>query len=264
MLGTGFDDEGGGADETMEAGAFPESDGTGTGDLATDLTFDSGGGGSDGIEEFDACALGDAEVAAMDDADDFSMSADEEITRAMDGTGQFTERREMVATQRGSSDRTGFLDHHIAAGLDPAIPWLGDLVIEQTDVAATLRTLAGLRFANRGEGMVAIEANDLPRGFHGVKQAHQKRPGGRGGWAETAYNRRLRRQWRGFRIGVVAGGCQTCHRQFSHHAFAVPHLKVRQTSTALCGNHECGFELLLSAFRACHLNAMALGLIGHD
>ena len=173
VFGAGFDDKRRGAHEALEAGAFFEGDGAAAGDLAADVAIDNGGGGGDGVEKFDAHALFDAEVAALDGADDFPMVADDDIPGAYDGGGQFAQDGEMVAAQRDSGDRTGFLDDHIATGLDPAVPWAGDVVIEQADVATTLRTLTGLRFGHRGERMTAIETGDFPGRFRGVEQAHQ-------------------------------------------------------------------------------------------
>ena len=204
-------------------------------------------------------------MVAMNDANDFPMGSDEEIPRAIDGSGQFPDDREMVAANRGTRDRAGFLDDHIAAGFDPAVPGLGDLVIQQANITTALRALAGLRFTNRGELMPAIETSDLPGWFHRVKQAHQEGPVRWSRRAETAHHRGFWR-WRcgfGIGIGIVAGRGQTRHGKRSHHTFAFAHLEVRPTSTALRGNHECGFGLQLPAFRACHFDAMALGLIGH-
>ena len=141
----------GGADEAVELGAFFEGDGAGAGDLAADLAVDGGGGGGDGIEELDAGAFFDAEMAALDGADDFAVAADDEIAGAFDRAGEFAEDGEVVAAQGDAGDGAGFLDDHVAAGLDAAVPVFGDFVIQQADVAAAFRALAGLGFGDGGE-----------------------------------------------------------------------------------------------------------------
>ena len=108
MFGTGFDDEGGGADEAVEVGAFFEGDGAGAGDLAADLAVDGGGGGGDGIEELDARAFFHAEVAAVDGADDFAVAADDEVAGAFDRAGEFAEHGEVVAAEGGAGDEPVF------------------------------------------------------------------------------------------------------------------------------------------------------------
>ena len=135
----------------MEAGTFLQGDGAGAGYLATDLAVDGGGGCGDGIEEFDSCCFFHAEVPALHGADDFAMAADDEVARALDGAGEGSEHGEVVTAECGAGDGAGFLDDHVATGLDSAVPMLGDVIVQKADVAAALGALAGLGLGNSSE-----------------------------------------------------------------------------------------------------------------
>ena len=84
MLGSGLDDEGTGADEALEVGALLEGDGAGAVDLAPDVTVDVGRHGGDRVQKFNPRAFFHPQVPAVHLADDFSVAADDEITRAID------------------------------------------------------------------------------------------------------------------------------------------------------------------------------------
>ena len=260
-----LDDKRCGADESLEVGTLFQSDSSGAENLAADVAIDEGGGGVNRVQKFDARAFFNPQVAAGNLADDFSMTADNEIATAFDGAGEFTEHGEIVALQGDPGDRTGFLDDHVTASLDTAVPWLGDFVIDQADVAAAFGALAGLRFRNRGVGIGAGETADLTGRLGRVEQAHEERP-----------RRRLDRPtpehghgfclhgWR-FRFGIriLARLGEPGDGMVSHHAFAFADLEVRAAGPALGRDDECGLGLDVSALGARHFDAMALGLIGH-
>ena len=89
---------------------FLQGDGAGAGNLAADVAVDAGGGGGDGVEEFDAGAFFDPQVAAVDGADDLAVAADDEIAGAFDRAGEFAEHGEVVAADGDAADRAGLLD----------------------------------------------------------------------------------------------------------------------------------------------------------
>ena len=264
VFGTGFDDEGGGFDESVELGAFFEGDGTGAGNLAADVAIDGGGDGGDRVEEFDACAFFDTEIAAFDGADDFSVAADDKIPGAFDGAGEFTEDGEVMAAERGTYDYAGFLDRHIAAGLDQAVPVTSDIIIQQTNIAAAFRALAGLRLGDGGEGVTAIEATNITGRPERIDQALEERARWRIDRADAQQKRRPLGGEFGLGVRILARGGKPRHWLGTDNSPTLADLEIRPTGTALGGNHECGFDLLVPAFRACHLDAMALGLIGHE
>lgn len=74
-----LDDQGSGADETLEVGALLKGDRSGAENLAPDLTVDVGGGCVDGIEKLDSSTLFHPQVLAVHLADDFTMAADDEV-----------------------------------------------------------------------------------------------------------------------------------------------------------------------------------------
>lgn len=175
MFCTSFDDEGRGFNEAVELCAFFEDDGTGARDLAADLAVDGGGGGGDGVEEFDTCAFFNAEIMALNGADDLSVTADDEIPGAFDGTGEFAKHGEVVAAERDSGDHSGFLDGYVAASLNQAVPVTCDIIIQQTNITTAFRALAGLRLGDRGKRMTAIEATDVTGWPKRIDQALEER-----------------------------------------------------------------------------------------
>ncbi len=158
----------------MELSAFFQGDGAGAGDLAADGTVDEGGGGGNGIEELDAGSFFHTEVVAANFTDDFPVAADNKITRTLDGSGEFAEDGEVAALEGDAGDHASFLDDDITAGLDAAVPVLGDVVVHEADVAAAFWTLAGLRFAAGGVGVTAVEAGNGAWWFFRVKQPLEK------------------------------------------------------------------------------------------
>jgi len=163
-------------------GALFKSDGTGAGNLPADVAINEGGNSGDGVEELDSCAFFHPEVPAVHFTDDFSMAADDQISAAFDGAGQFTKDGEVVALEGGTGDGTGFTDDHIATCLYAAVPRFCDVVIEETDVAAALGALAGLGFKRSVVVVPATEAADLTLRSNRVEPAHQKGPCGGDGW----------------------------------------------------------------------------------
>lgn len=129
VLGTGPDDERGGADEPLKMGALCQRHRTGAGDLTADISVNESGAGSDGIEKLDTGSSFHTEVPTSHFSDDFSVTADDEIAAAFDRAGKFAKHGEIVALKGNSGDRAGFLDHHITARLDSAVPIFRDFVI---------------------------------------------------------------------------------------------------------------------------------------
>lgn len=201
---------------------------------------------------------------ALNGADDFSVTADDEIPGAFDGTSEFAEHGEVVAAERDSCDHSGFLDDYVAASLDQAVPVTCDLIIQQTNIATAFRALTGLRLGDRGKRMTAIEATDVTGWPERIDQALEERTWWR--FNRTDAQKKWRPLGRDLRLGVLifALSGEPCHGLSPCNAFAFPDLEIGTAGTALGGNHECGLDLLVPAFRACHLDAMALGLIGHD
>ena len=70
------------------------------------------------------------------------MTADDQVTGAFHRAGEFAKDGEIVALDGGSGKDSGFVNHHIAARLDAAVPIVGNVVVEQADVAAAFRALA--------------------------------------------------------------------------------------------------------------------------
>jgi len=128
----------------------------------------------DGVEEFDACAAFDAELAAVDDSEDFAVAADGEVTGALDGAGEVTEDEEVVALDGDAGDGAGFSDGDVAAGLDSAVPDFVDLVVLHADVASAAGALAGLCFAEDFEDLSALEAGDFAGGFAAYEEAEER------------------------------------------------------------------------------------------
>lgn len=221
----------------MEVGTLFEGDGTCAGDLAANLAVDVSGGGLDGIEKLDPCAFFNPQAAAEDGTADFAVAADDEISGAFDRTGELSDDSEMMATQRGNRDGSGFLDDHIATCLDASVPVGGDFVIRETDVATALRALAGLGLGDGGERVSAIETTHIARRLCGVEQAHQKRAGWRNCRSRTKQGLRFCRFLNRVGIGVLAGFRQAGHGTRSHNALTVPDLEVRPACTALGRDH---------------------------
>lgn len=171
VFGTAFNNEGRGFDEAVELGAFFENDGTGAGNLTTDMAVDGGGDRGDGVEEFDTCAFFNAEIMALNGADDFAVTADDEIPGAFDRTGEFAKHGEVVATQRGSRDYAGFLDCYVATSLDQTVPVTCNFIIQQTNITTAFRTLTGLCLGDRRERMATVEATDITGWFERIDQA---------------------------------------------------------------------------------------------
>lgn len=172
MLGSGLDDERSGADESLEAGALFKGDGSGAQKLAPDIAVDAGCFRSDRVDELDTGSFFDAQMAADHVTDDFAAAADDEFAGAFHGAGKLTDEGQVVALDVRTGDRTGFLDHDIAASLDATVPMGGDVVVQQADVAAALGTLTGLGLADGGEGVAALEASDLAGWPDRIEQAH--------------------------------------------------------------------------------------------
>ncbi len=108
VLGSGFDDQGGGADESLELGLFFQNDGTGARKLAANIAVDVGAGRRDGIEKFDSRAAFDAQFAAFHFAEDFSVAADDEVAGAIDRPGKRSEHGQVMALDRSRGDGAGF------------------------------------------------------------------------------------------------------------------------------------------------------------
>ena len=265
VFGAGFHDERGGADEALEVGALLKGDGAGAEDLAADVAVDEGAGGGDRIEELDAGAFLNAQVPAVHGTDDFAMAADDEVAGAFHGSGEFAEDGEVMAAEGDAGDDAGFLDHDVAAGLDAAVPMLVDLVVEQADVAAAFRALAGLCVPDGGVGIAATEAGDFPRWLGGVEKPHQEGLRCLHDRAATEERRGLGRFGKrlGLRIGILTRDGEAGDWVLADDSLAVADLEIGAARPALRGNHECGLGLHFSAFRASYLDAMALGLIGH-
>ena len=244
MLRAGLDDEGGGADEALKAGAFFEGDRAGAEDLAADVAVDAGRLGGDGVEELDAHSFFHAEVAAENAADNLTAAADDDLAGAFHRAGELADDGEVVALDVRAGDDSGFLDDDIATSLDAAVPRGGDVVVQQADVAAAFRALAGLGLADGGVGVAAVEAGDLARWLDRIEQPHQERAGCRdgGGLAEEGRFGHLWR-WLGVRIAILARGGEAGGRVFPHHAFSLTHLEIRPARPALRGDHECRFGL---------------------
>lgn len=93
----GLGDECGGADEAVEAGAFLEGDGAVAENLTADMALDARGVRGDGMEEFDAGAFFDTQVAAAEGGVDFAAAADDEVAGAIDICGERAKHGEVVA-----------------------------------------------------------------------------------------------------------------------------------------------------------------------
>ena len=157
----------------MELGAFFKNDGPGAGDIAEDLAVDEGGGGGDRAKKLDAGTFFDAEIPAEDFSDDFPVAADDQVARAFDRASEFAKHGEVVALEGDAGDDAGFLDHHVAAGLDAAVPVLGDVIVDEADVIAAFRALARLGFGDGGVSEVAVKARDVTRRLDGIENPHE-------------------------------------------------------------------------------------------
>ena len=171
----------------------------------------------------------------------------------------------MVAAERGTRNDPGFLDDHIATGFDAAVPVLINFVIQQTDVAAALRALAGLGRGDCAVGVTATKASDVTRWLDRVEEPHQERLRWRHNWSAAKHwlEPRSFSGGVGIRIRILARNRQARHRTIPNHTLAGANLEIGTTRPALRGNHERGLGLGLPALRASYLDAMALGLIGH-
>ena len=168
----------------------------------------------------------------------------------------------MVALECDARDDTGFLNDDVAAGLDPAVPGLVDFIIEEADITAAFRALAGLCLGDGGVRVAAREARDLARRLGGIQEAHQQRA--RGGGGRAALEGGLGSGWeKRLGVRVFAGHGEACDRVAADHAFPFAHLEVCAAGPALRGDHECGFGLSIAALGALHLDAMAMVFIRH-
>jgi len=114
----------------METGAALEGKSAGTEELAADVTGDAGSGHGDGVEEFDPRTSLDTQKLAFDVAHDFAVTSDEQVSRAIDGTGELSQHGEMVALDDTAGNHAAFKNDHIAAGLNSAVPRAIDLIVE--------------------------------------------------------------------------------------------------------------------------------------
>lgn len=155
-----------------------------------------------------------------------------------------------------------FTNRDVAAGLDAAVPSFVDIIVDEADVFAAFRALAGLGFRDGLECVLAAEARDFPRRVVAREQAEKE-----WFWWRLGLDQSEFRLWcHGGRSLEGSLGVATCDSGFAggaRHALAIAYLVVVEADAALGGNHKCRFRLAVSAFGACHLNAMALWLIGH-
>lgn len=113
----------------MEMSPFFESDRACAGDLPADVAVDEGAGGGDWVEEFDAGTFLNPQVFTMHLADDFTMTADNQVARALDRTGDLSEDDEIVAAKCDAGNDAGFLNDDVATRLDSAVPDFVDFVV---------------------------------------------------------------------------------------------------------------------------------------
>ncbi len=158
MLGPGFDDNGGGPNESVEMGAALQSDGARAEELAADVAGDAGTSGGDGQEEFDPGPALDAQVLATDATHDFPVSADDQIPRAIDGAGEFTQHSEMMTLDDTTGNHPAFENDDVPACLNAAVPRAVNLIVEEAHITTTARTLAGLGLCGGSVMVAAIKA----------------------------------------------------------------------------------------------------------
>ena len=142
---------------------------------------------------------------------------------------------------------------------------LRNFVIQEADVAAALRALAGLGLGNRLVGMAAGETAYFARWFGRIEEPHQERArrlDRRPSPQKRLAVNRLRRRFR-LRIRILAGFCKARDWSVPYNSLALADLKVGTAGPALGRDDKCGFDLDVPAFGARHIDAMALGLIGH-
>lgn len=260
VFGTGFGDQGGGAGETEEAGAFFEDDGTVAEDLAFDLAVDVREFGVDGVEEFDADAALDAELTALHVANDSTGAADDQVTRAFDRGDEFAENEQVMALDEGPGKGTAFEDGDVAAGLDATVPGLLDLVVLHAEVAAAAGALAGLGLGEDLEDFTALETGNFDGRLAPHQPAEERILAGQFRLAEAEH--RLWRRRRGeIWIAIAAGLGEAGDRAGAGHGATIVDLEAREAAAALRGDHECGFGLGVAAFRARQDDAMAFWLI---
>ncbi len=265
LFGAAFGDEGGGADEPLEAGIFFQDNGAGAEYLAEHVAMESGGMGMNGLHELHAYGFLDAEGAAVDGAGDASAGADDEIAGAIGVAVESAKKGEVVAAYGGIAYGCIFADGDVSARLDAAVPDFIDVVIDQADIFAALRALAGLGFGDGVEGMAAAEAGDIAWWAAACEQALEQGFGGEGRFGEAQI---LSGSCFGRGSGVVGRFLDRALENASFAAgagdtLAIADLVVVQADAALRRDHERRFRLSVTAFGACHLNAMALWLIGH-
>lgn len=169
----------------------------------------------------------------------------------------------MMATDRSGGNRSGFLDGHVATGFDPPVPVIGDLQVGEAHVTTAFRALAGLRLSDGVVNMPAAEAADLARWLLRVEQSHEKRPLRRSRGATAEHGLGFDRFRSGLGIAVLPRFGETCDGVLANDSSAVFHLEIRAAATTLGRDHQSGLYLSVPTFRASHLDAMALGLIGH-
>ena len=163
----------------------------------------------------------------------------------------------------GAGDGTLFLDMHIAACFDAAVPRLVDLVIDETDIGAALRALAGLGFTDRFELVIATEALHLAWWFLRLQKALEERTGRRRCWSGSQQRFRGLLGWWQIQFPIFADLRKTGDWLIARKALAVHDAEIATTVSTLGGNYQCRFLLFVSTFRTSHLDAMAHGLIGH-
>lgn len=186
----------------MEMCSFFESHGTRAANLTADVAVDPSTAGGDGIEELDAGPFFDSELTAMNGAHDFTMTADDQVAGAFDGSGKLTEDSKVMAAESDAGDDPRFLDHDIPTSLNSAVPVLIDFVVEQADVTAAFRALTGLGLANGQVRIAAAEAADFTGWLGRVEKSHQERLRS---WHQRAAGKEwleLRRFWRWLRLWI--------------------------------------------------------------
>ncbi len=112
--------------------------------MAANVAGDAGASGCDGQEEFDPGPALDAEVLATDATHDFPVTADEQIPRAINGAGEFTQHGEMMTLDDTTGNHPAFENDDVATCLNATVPRAVDLIVEEAHITTTARTLAGL------------------------------------------------------------------------------------------------------------------------
>jgi hypothetical protein len=157
--------------EALEAGFFFEYDRAGAEKLAEHVAMEHSRVGVDGLHEFDHRGFFHAEGAAADRAGDPTAGANHKITGAIDIAVESSKNCEVMAAHGRVADSGVFSNDDVAARLDTAVQNVIHIIVDEANVFAALRALAGLCFCDGMEGMGASEAKDIARGLAARQQS---------------------------------------------------------------------------------------------